>query len=84
MAEVIQSWIREIDLRPAGKRGELMRETAVVRKAAVFLMSLGPEVAGRVMAKLPESMVEELTHTIASIGHVTFEEKKKVLSEFIA
>jgi flagellar motor switch protein FliG len=44
-----------------------------VRKAAVFLMSLGPDVAGRVMAKLPESMVEELTHNIASIGHVTFQ-----------
>ena len=54
-----------------------------VRKAAVFLMSLGPDVAGRVMAKLPESMVEELTHSIASIGHVTYAEKKKVLSDFI-
>ncbi len=55
-----------------------------VRKAAVFLMSLGPDVAGLVMSKLPESMVEELTHNIASIGHVTYQEKRKVLSEFIA
>ena len=55
-----------------------------VRKAAVFLMSLGPDVAGLVMSKLPEAMVEELTHNIASIGHVTYQEKRKVLSEFIA
>jgi flagellar motor switch protein FliG len=60
-----------------------MKETSV-RKAAVFLMALGPDVAGSVMAKLPEKMVEDLTHTIAGMGHVTFKEKKGVLSEFIA
>ncbi|MCB1183243.1 flagellar motor switch protein FliG [bacterium] len=54
-----------------------------VRKAAVFLMALGPDVAGKVMAKLPESMVEQLTHGIASMGHVTYKEKKRVLSDFI-
>ena len=54
-----------------------------VRKAAVFLMALGPDVAGRVMSKLPESMVEQLTHRIASMGHVTYGEKKAVLSDFI-
>ncbi len=47
-----------------------------VRKAAVFLMAMGPDVAGRVMSKLPEGMVEDLTHKIASMGHVTYGEKK--------
>jgi flagellar motor switch protein FliG len=54
-----------------------------LRKAAVFLMALGPTVAGKVMAKLPENLVEELAHVIASVGHVTFEEKKKILGDFI-
>ena len=44
-----------------------MRDEAV-RKAAVFLMALGPDVAGKVMTRLPESMVEQLTHRIASMG----------------
>ncbi len=60
-----------------------MKDTAV-RKAAVFLMALGPDVAGQVMAKLPEDMVEDLTHTIAGMGHVNYAEKKTVLSDFIA
>ena len=57
---------------------------AALRKAAVFLMALGPEAGGQVMAKLPESIVEELTHVIASTGHVKHKEKKSVLSDFIA
>ncbi len=58
--------------------------TPAVRKAAVFLLALGPDVAGQVMSKLPDDMVENLTHTIASMGHVTYGEKKSVLSDFIA
>ncbi len=60
-----------------------MNEKAL-RKAAVFLMSLGPDVAGKVMSRLPQVMVEDLTHEIAGIGHVTYKEKKGILSEFIA
>ncbi|MGD9548736.1 MAG: flagellar motor switch protein FliG [Candidatus Krumholzibacteriia bacterium] len=60
-----------------------MNEKAL-RKAAVFLMALGPDVAGKVMSRLPQSMVEDLTHQIAGIGHVTYKEKKGILSEFIA
>jgi len=55
-----------------------------LRKAAVFLMALGPDVAGKVMSRLPQTMVEDLTHQIAGIGHVTYKEKKGILSEFIA
>lgn len=55
-----------------------------LRKAAVFLMALGPAVGGKVLSKLPEPLVEELAHVIASVGHVTFEEKKKILSDFVS
>ena len=54
-----------------------------LRKAAVFLMSLGPQVGGKVMSKLPEPIVEELAHQIASVGHVSFKEKRKILSDFV-
>lgn len=55
-----------------------------LRKAAVFLMSLGPHAGGQVMSKLPTDMVENLTHVISSIGHVTYAEKRKILSDFVA
>jgi len=59
-------------------------ENTAIRKASVFLMALGPSVAGTIMSKLPEQMVEDLAHSIASIGHVTLSEKNSVLSEFVA
>jgi len=55
-----------------------------VRKAAVFLMTLGPEAGGKVLKQLPEKMVEELTHSIAGMGPVGFDEKKKTLNDFIS
>ncbi len=54
-----------------------------LRKASVFLMALGSENAGKVMSKLPDDVVETITSQIASIGHVTYGEKRKVLSDFI-
>jgi flagellar motor switch protein FliG len=41
-------------------------------------------VGGKVLSKLPESLVEELAHVIASVGHVTYEEKKKILADFVS
>jgi flagellar motor switch protein FliG len=55
-----------------------------VRKAAVFLMTLGPDVGGKVLSQLPEKMVEALTHSIAGMGPVGFDEKKKTLNDFIS
>ncbi|MEN8005389.1 MAG: flagellar motor switch protein FliG [Candidatus Krumholzibacteriota bacterium] len=55
-----------------------------VRKAAVFLMTLGPDVAGKVLSQLPENMVEELTHSIAGMGPVGSNEKKQSLNDFIS
>ncbi len=55
-----------------------------MRKAAVFLMALGPKVAGKVMAQLPESTVEQMAHSISSVGKISFQEKKQILSEFVS
>ncbi len=55
-----------------------------MRKAAIFVMSLGADVGGQVMNKLPEDIVENLAHYISSLGHVTYAEKKKVLGDFIS
>ena len=54
-----------------------------LRKAAVFIMGLGPAAGGRVMSCLPDNLVEMIAHAIAHVGQVSREEKRKVLSEFI-
>jgi flagellar motor switch protein FliG len=58
-------------------------ENKNLRKAAVFVMALGPAAGGRVMACLPDSLVEPLAHAIANAGQIPYEEKRRVLSEFI-
>ena len=55
-----------------------------IRKAAVFLMALGSGTGGKVLSKLPDDVVETLTQAIASIGHVTYSEKRAILKEFIS
>jgi len=54
-----------------------------LRKAAVFIMALGPEAGGRVLASLSEDLVERVTHAIAHAGQVPFTEKKEVLADFV-
>lgn len=52
------------------------------RKAAILLVTMGPEKAARVLKNLEESEVEMLTIEIANLGKVTNEERKAVLEEF--
>ncbi len=57
---------------------------ANARKAAIFIMALGSESGGQVMACLPESLVEHVTHAIANAGQIPYKEKRQVLGEFIS
>ncbi|WP_088281855.1 flagellar motor switch protein FliG [Kineosporia sp. A_224] len=52
-----------------------------IRKAAVLMVQLGRDRAAKVMAKLPETMVEELTAEIVRLQQVTSAEAAAVLSE---
>ncbi|MGI6036922.1 MAG: flagellar motor switch protein FliG [Limnochordia bacterium] len=52
------------------------------QKAAVLLISLGPELSGQVLKHLREDEVEELTYEIASINRVLPEVRQKVAGEF--
>jgi flagellar motor switch protein FliG len=61
-----------------------MHDDKNLRKAAVFIMALGPEAGGHVLSQLPESLVEKVTHAIANAGQVSYEEKKAVLGEFVS
>ncbi|WP_018704272.1 MULTISPECIES: flagellar motor switch protein FliG [Sporomusaceae] len=54
------------------------------QKAAILLISLGPEVSSQVFRHLREEEIEKLTLEIASQRKVTQEQKEKVLDEFHA
>lgn len=52
------------------------------QKAAILLISLGPEVSAQVFKHLREDEIEQLTLEIANVRKVDSEEKDKILSEF--
>ncbi|MCL6548682.1 MAG: flagellar motor switch protein FliG [Alicyclobacillus sp.] len=52
------------------------------QKAAVLLISLGPEVAAKVYQQLSQEEVEQLTLEIANVRSVDLEQREQVLREF--
>lgn len=52
------------------------------QKAAILLISLGPEISAQVFKHLSEEEIEQLTLGIANVRKVEFAEKDVVLSEF--
>lgn len=52
------------------------------QKAAILLISLGPEKSAKVFGQLHDDEVEELTLEIANTRKITSEDKERVLEEF--
>lgn len=52
------------------------------QKAAILLISLGPEVSAQVFKHLREDEIEQLTLEIANVRKVDPDEKEKILNEF--
>ncbi len=69
-----------------GKKGGTLeaepREYSGLAKVAVFLLAMGPEVAGRILKKMDRDMVEEVTREIASLGVVPKEAQREILNEY--
>jgi flagellar motor switch protein FliG len=66
-----------------GAKGSKKGKTLTGReKAAIFLVSIGPEVSADIFKHLKEDEVEELTFEIARIERVDPEERDTVLMEF--
>lgn len=53
-----------------------------IRKTAVLLIALGPDVSAQILKKLPETMIQKITYEISNISYVEPSEKEKVLDEF--
>ncbi len=52
------------------------------QKAAILLISLGPEVSAQIFKHLKDEEIEQLTLEIANIGKVKKEDKEGIISEF--
>ena len=53
------------------------RNKSGVRKAAILLISLGPDTSAQILKLLPEFMIEKVTYEIANIEQVSPEERKR-------
>lgn len=63
-------------------RGVARGERTGKEKAAMLLITLGPEKSAEIFKHLKEEEIEQLTLEIANIRTVTPEEKEKILEEF--
>src|ERR671938_1878393 len=52
-----------------------------LRKAAILLVQLGKDKASKVLSKLPERMIEELTAEIVRLRDVSWEDAESVVGE---
>lgn len=52
------------------------------QKAAILLISLGPEVSAQIFKHLRDEEIEQLTLEIANVRKVDFEDREAILSEF--
>ena len=64
--------------------GENMQKRIIgVRKAAILLIALGPEISSQILKLLPDNLIQKVTYEIANIDYVEPEEKKQIIEEFI-
>ena len=63
-------------------KNEALRELSGREKAAMLLITLGPERSAQIFKHLKEEEIEQLTLEIANIRTVSPAERDKVLSEF--
>jgi len=60
-----------------------LADKEILRKIAVLMISLGPKVAGQVIKRLPEEMMEGITAQISEISLISNADKSEVLAEFV-
>lgn len=58
-------------------------ELSGIRKAAILLISLGPETSSQILKSLPDNMIQAVTYEIANTEYVTPEERETVVGEFM-
>lgn len=55
-----------------------------VRRAAILLISLGPDVSSTILKQMPEKTIQKVTYEIANLDYVEPDMKTEVQQEFLA
>lgn len=58
-------------------------ELTGVQKAAILFITLGPDIASRIIKRLPETEIQKITYEIANISSVKQEQRTEILEEFM-
>lgn len=62
---------------------EEVNEMEGIRKAAIFMISLGPEISAQIMKQLPDSYIQKVSYEIANIDHVSQKDREKIVNEYL-
>jgi len=54
-----------------------------IKKAAILLISLGPEISSQILKLLPDKMIQKVTSEIANVKYVEPKEREKVIEDFM-
>ena len=60
-----------------------MENVTGIKKAAILLISLGPETSAEIMKMLPDRYIQQISYEIANIDHVTAAQREGIIEEFI-
>jgi flagellar motor switch protein FliG len=74
--------MKHMPLRPGQKLPDKIEELDGTIKAAVLLLTLDHDSAGKLLKSLPTDTVEEVTRVLASLGEVPGELSMQVIEEF--
>lgn len=54
-----------------------------IQKAAILLITLGPEASSGILKRLPDNEIQKITYEIANITGVDSEQRNQILAEFL-
>jgi len=54
-----------------------------IKKAAILLISLGPEISSQILRMLPDDMIQKVTYEIANTEYVEPHDREKVIEDFM-
>lgn len=60
-----------------------MEELSGIRKAAILLISLGPETSSKIMKMLPDNYIQKVSYEIAAIDYVEPQQRAVIINEFL-
>ena len=54
-----------------------------IKKAAIFMISLGPETSAQIMKQLPDKYIQKVSYEIANMDHVSKDDREAIVNEYL-